>query len=662
MFYSHEILTSRQYGVATIWLVATIGNKSSTRKVSRKAIQDVDVQKACGKIIEPGAPIALRLQGNLLYGVSRVYNQQCSYMLIDAQKIQHTMHLFFSKFGGNHIDPEAAQARAENLNIMDDPDFVPDFQLPQLDLEALLANRASTQKTSSQMSPPDFTQLSGSASPGRHFQIQLDVAQSDSSGPRGSPFGLQGLSPQQKHEDEPMIFTQEDEFAGAGDWGLEIDENGNIIEQAELVIVQDEPELPPLPRPSEKNQEPRIEDQRARHENFEAPVVDENGDLVMMDEPLPEADPLPDSDIHSAFQDDQHPRRVPAQRKRKVRALLPDEKTQTSREVIRAWQTEYLHNCGPKAHRTVTPAQAKRNAMLLTFGLGLGNIGQNLGVPGMVHPLAATYSGDSLFTAITGLKILEQARGMRRSASESVAQDDEEKERRVRPRLDIEEEQQGRDAEGEDVFAMDTLADQTVPEVGREAEHPMSEDHPPSSVIPMPWNRGSSAVPGSSLRGPGSAQRGRDLSSPLGKRGDPSDIVRYSDDGGMGLGSDLGAGGLGSGDSSFDGLAVEPAQAMYAEDPVAAKAALDIEGRNFLEYVEEAATGDGGERRRDDDDAHGRRWVALDDLLPKSTTTKATITQAFYHTLALATKARLWVEQEEIYGQIWIGVKVPGSV
>jgi hypothetical protein len=48
-------------------LVATLGAKSNTKKVTRKAILDVDVRKACETIIQPEAPMALRLQSNLLY-------------------------------------------------------------------------------------------------------------------------------------------------------------------------------------------------------------------------------------------------------------------------------------------------------------------------------------------------------------------------------------------------------------------------------------------------------------------------------------------------------------------------------------------------------------------------------------------------------------------
>lgn len=47
-------------------LVATLGSKSNLKKVNRKAILDVDVPKTCKIIITPEAPMALRLQSNLL--------------------------------------------------------------------------------------------------------------------------------------------------------------------------------------------------------------------------------------------------------------------------------------------------------------------------------------------------------------------------------------------------------------------------------------------------------------------------------------------------------------------------------------------------------------------------------------------------------------------
>jgi hypothetical protein len=47
-------------------LVATLGSKSSLKRINRKQILDVDVAKACQTIVDPVAPMALRLQGSLL--------------------------------------------------------------------------------------------------------------------------------------------------------------------------------------------------------------------------------------------------------------------------------------------------------------------------------------------------------------------------------------------------------------------------------------------------------------------------------------------------------------------------------------------------------------------------------------------------------------------
>lgn len=93
-------------------LVATIGSKATHRRVSRKAILDVDVPKACDTIQEPpGAPMALRLQGNLLYGVARVYQQQCGYVLYDAEKVQEDMQRFYRVLGTNSIDGKVGRAK-----------------------------------------------------------------------------------------------------------------------------------------------------------------------------------------------------------------------------------------------------------------------------------------------------------------------------------------------------------------------------------------------------------------------------------------------------------------------------------------------------------------------------------------------------------------------
>ncbi len=536
--------------------------------------------------------------------------------------------------------------------------------LPQFDLETLVASQVNTQKTSSQMSPPS-SQLSRSQSPGQGFAIQLDIDHSSSPGYHGSPFGLGDLSSAQKPDDEPLIFTQDDDVFGTqGDWGIEIDENGNIIESAEPIVADEEPQLPPLPPIQSEYGVPVNVAQLD-----EQPVLDDQ-DIVMREEPLPEAEPFPEHQQHVPWQhDEKSTRQEWTRRKRKLQI---DEETQLPRRIIRNWQSQYLENCGIYPSRSISATQAKRNAMLLTFGLGIGNIGQSIGVPGLIHPLAIEFSGDVLFTTVTGIEVKER-RGRRRTASEAIEDEEQGGERRVRLRLmeNGEAQEQARAVQEDECINIDDpFADGALPEVGREAERAMS-DHLSSTILP--WNRGSSVIPGSSTRAPNPTQQGRDLSSPLGKRGDPQDIVRYSDDapmGGFGSEVDFG-GGFGSADS-FDGMQVpgldpeghglggELTAAEIQEQNDRLFAELDREGHNFVNFIQDAID-ENGERRQDGDFDMGRKWLAFDDLFVPQATPRLTAAQAFYHTLCLVTKGRMYVEQDDAdqtpFGAIWIGTK-----
>lgn len=64
----HRLLYANQVRVTDDFdrLVATLGSRPTTRKVSKKEILGVNVSKACGVIIDPPGPLALRLQSNLL--------------------------------------------------------------------------------------------------------------------------------------------------------------------------------------------------------------------------------------------------------------------------------------------------------------------------------------------------------------------------------------------------------------------------------------------------------------------------------------------------------------------------------------------------------------------------------------------------------------------
>ncbi|KAJ1335703.1 meiotic recombination protein REC8 [Microdochium nivale] len=663
MFYSHEILTNHEHGVSTIWLVATIGNRSSTGRVSKKAIQGVNVQKACGKILQPGVPIALRLQGNLLYGVSRVYRQQCDYMLNDAQRVQSNLELYFKRAGSNQLDQDKAKPRPNQLVLEDDPDFVLEFRLPALDASLGMPYSQLTTKTTSQMSPVDSSLGSQSSGPGA-FPINLDLSQSLTPDPKATHYlGLQGLSSAHKSHvmpgDEKMFALPniEDEFGGIEDWGLDIDENGNIK-------GGDEPDLPPMFHAEPKSlSRPIVEGHNDDH------LQQYQDDFVIMDEEaLPDAPALPEHN----HQDAQQPEgsaslssaKAPAKRQRKAKTFMAEELTQVCRPEIRSWQDDYLENCGAKSLRPISAKQARDNAIHLTFGLGLGNIGQSTGVPGMIHPLAITYSGDSLYTTFTGYTI-EPLRRKRRSTREPSDASDEHG-RRVRPRLDgdgLEDDIGRHDADGQLIFDDDAGRPDSPLEIGRDAQAAMSDA--PSSAMRPPWARGSSALPGSSAKGHGSAQHSRQRPvSPSHGGGNLFDIERFSDDAnvGGGVGGAGWGGGLGSydgGSSDMDHQHGQPGRSQEASHHTAT--AAEVDSREFLNQLE-ADIEMLGERLSDD--GGGRKWLRFDRAFPPAETRRPAAARAFYNVLCAATRTQVVVRSGGGYASasgsaddIWVGMQ-----
>jgi len=88
MFYSPDIL-KRKEGFGVIWsflfsmviinsfrLAATLGAKSTLKRLQKRDILSVDVPRACTFLSADDEPLALRLSSNLMYGVTRVFSQQ----------------------------------------------------------------------------------------------------------------------------------------------------------------------------------------------------------------------------------------------------------------------------------------------------------------------------------------------------------------------------------------------------------------------------------------------------------------------------------------------------------------------------------------------------------------------------------------------------------
>jgi len=52
-------------------LAATLGSKSSVKKLSKRSVLDADITHLCELISAPAEPLALRLSSNLMFGVVR---------------------------------------------------------------------------------------------------------------------------------------------------------------------------------------------------------------------------------------------------------------------------------------------------------------------------------------------------------------------------------------------------------------------------------------------------------------------------------------------------------------------------------------------------------------------------------------------------------------
>ncbi|KAI1019743.1 hypothetical protein LB504_009612 [Fusarium proliferatum] len=673
MFYSHEILNNTQYGVATIWLVATVG-KSNQKRLTRKAIQQVNVPKACETIIDPGAPLALRLQGNLLYGVSRVYAQQCRYMLSDAEKTQSDMMTFFRVMDTSETDPNAGKSKRHQITLQDDPSFDPLSTIPKLDLLAsvddlvLLSTKFSSQGSVSQMTP----KTQGSSSSGRgNSQLNFDIPQSSHSGRSYRlPTDLDHDSPFAKpfHTQDPV----EDfnpfgvDIANMPGLDLNFDLDGNLIEFGDM-----EPQLPPLPGTAAFEEQLQIQAANAGLGVENGPLEGDNV-IIMGEDALPDAEPFPKRSVarkatssaepsSESVSTEQAKAPLRRQRRRRIRQMV-DGKNHVAATEMRSWSMNYLNNmkANYKPRLATTVAQARHNAKALLFDNGLAGIGR--ASSGATHLLAEHFSGMALLAQLQGKNPEQEpesvTRGRRRASAEAF-EDEHNEARNVRQKLDHANEL-GRGVDYDMGAVM--FGEDIAPEMGMDAAKGLEDRHSSSMA---PWSRPPSAAPGSSIRGQGSAQKRFPAPSPLHARGSAiRPIERWSDQLGPQYGSDDLAM-LRSQDSSIgdEGFMVD-VEFGNGDDTQGSGAVIDASALDFLGYATSRVESKGYTRSCEQ---AGRRWIdfnTLTDELDDPANSKKFASEAFMHVLVLATKNVIAIEQDGIadkkpFGTIRIGLTLP---
>ncbi|KAI9732785.1 MAG: sister chromatid cohesion protein 1 [Cirrosporium novae-zelandiae] len=126
MFYS-ETLLSKTGPLARVWLSANL-----ERKLSKTHILQSNIESSVNAIVDQGqAPMALRLSGQLLLGVVRIYSRKARYLLDDCNEALMKLKMAFRASNNHDLPTEVHLPNAENITL---PAVITDFDnfMPQL--------------------------------------------------------------------------------------------------------------------------------------------------------------------------------------------------------------------------------------------------------------------------------------------------------------------------------------------------------------------------------------------------------------------------------------------------------------------------------------------------------------------------------------------------
>lgn len=120
---------SNDAGLATAWLLATLGSKTSYKKLVRKDIINISIPETCGYIGKDS--ISLRLSSSLLYGVSLMYKQKVEYFFNDVSltKTRLQKEVFLNtlvrkqNFKVINIDEKVKGKESGQIFLREDPFF-----------------------------------------------------------------------------------------------------------------------------------------------------------------------------------------------------------------------------------------------------------------------------------------------------------------------------------------------------------------------------------------------------------------------------------------------------------------------------------------------------------------------------------------------------------
>jgi cohesin complex subunit SCC1 len=111
MFYS-QIILAKKGPLGKVWLAAHWGDK----KIGRTQIFTTDISQSVQDIVNPAAPLSLRVSGHLLLGVVRIYSRKVKYLKNDVEEAAVKMKMTFKGGAGSTKDSGETDFMVVDLN------------------------------------------------------------------------------------------------------------------------------------------------------------------------------------------------------------------------------------------------------------------------------------------------------------------------------------------------------------------------------------------------------------------------------------------------------------------------------------------------------------------------------------------------------------------
>ncbi|BFZ64189.1 R8 protein [Saitoella coloradoensis] len=514
MFYNHDLLLKRKGGFGVVWLAATLGSKSSLKKLQKRDILSVDIGRTCDDLVNPSEPMALRLQSNLMVGVTRVFAQQFGFFYADVTvahaKVRRELVSLSTEV--RDIDlPIVGQKRAqESLTLPDDPTFNPDVLLLQPlggmantlhGLQGLLIDGHDIGNVSA-LSLRGTPSVTGSA-PGRRLSQNSLLDESSFSNGIGPDFSgllsgnggtsvgghdidlnnVNALNLALDLNDDMFGVGAGGEDAFIGDLGFEFGADGAVRPTQEAVAASKRSKLGSDSNDSlledavmKEHDEARRKRQRlataGNGDDWMDAIQEEGFDLGYGPERLESAEPFPmrNSDTaqaEAAVAEDGEAAAAPARKKRKPACIVIDKSTEVSVKEMTRWRETYVVQMN-KLNDARVAANNKKAAIEDAKGWVFGWAGQVMN-PQLAEFLA--HDKSEVTAAVAG--------GKRKGKKRKRAGED-------RGEGELGDEYGRGDDDAPQVIQFDEDADV---ELGRNASRLPDDDAPGFDRTSLPWNQ-----------------------------------------------------------------------------------------------------------------------------------------------------------------------------